>query len=57
MKSALSQGYKSTAVYGNEGGAGRAIKDSGIPREELFNTTKVNATKVMKRQLPHLRNY
>ncbi len=44
VKSALSKGYKSidtAAVYGNEEGVGRAIKDSGIPREELFITTKV----------------
>ncbi|MGG1572785.1 aldo/keto reductase [Fictibacillus sp. NRS-1165] len=44
VKSALSKGYKSidtAAVYQNEEGVGRAIKDSGIPREELFITTKV----------------
>ncbi|MCK6256044.1 aldo/keto reductase [Fictibacillus sp. KIGAM418] len=44
VKSALSKGYKSidtAAVYGNEEGVGRAVKDSGIPREELFITTKV----------------
>jgi 2,5-diketo-D-gluconate reductase A len=29
------------AVYGNEAGVGRAIAASGIPREELFVTTKL----------------
>ena len=28
-------------MYGNEGDVGRAIKDSGVPREELFVTTKL----------------
>lgn len=41
---ALKSGYRSidtAAVYGNETGVGEAIKLSGIPREELFVTTKV----------------
>ena len=29
------------ALYGNEEGVGKGIKESGIPREELFITTKV----------------
>ncbi|TPW66596.1 aldo/keto reductase, partial [Schumannella sp. 10F1B-5-1] len=29
------------AVYGNEIGVGRAIEKSGIPRDELFITTKL----------------
>lgn len=28
-------------IYGNEKGVGRAIKESNVPREELFITTKV----------------
>ncbi len=28
-------------VYGNEGEVGRAIKDSGVPREDIFVTTKL----------------
>ena len=28
-------------MYRNEGGAGAAVKKSGIPREDLFFTTKV----------------
>ncbi|KAH3685826.1 hypothetical protein WICPIJ_003204 [Wickerhamomyces pijperi] len=40
---ALKAGYRhidTAAAYGNEEEVGRAIKDSGIPREELFITTK-----------------
>lgn len=41
---ALKGGYRlldTAAVYGNEAGVGRAIKASGIPREEIFVTTKL----------------
>lgn len=41
---ALMSGYRlidTAAVYGNEAAVGRAIKRSGIPREELFITTKL----------------
>ncbi|MFD3704214.1 aldo/keto reductase [Nocardia sp. NPDC058658] len=41
---ALKVGYRSidtAAVYGNEEGVGRAIGESGIPRDELFITTKL----------------
>src|SRR6056297_1194895 len=41
---AFEAGYRhidTAALYGNEEGVGRAIKSSGIPREELFITTKV----------------
>jgi methylglyoxal/glyoxal reductase len=44
VKSALQAGYKSidtAAVYQNEEGVGQAIKEAGVPREELFITTKV----------------
>ncbi|MCM3706708.1 MULTISPECIES: aldo/keto reductase [Cytobacillus] len=44
VKSAIKAGYKSidtAAVYGNEEGVGQAIKEAGVPREELFITTKV----------------
>ncbi|GGI13667.1 aldo/keto reductase [Gottfriedia solisilvae] len=44
VKAALRNGYKSidtAAIYGNEEGVGQAIKDSNIPREELFITTKL----------------
>ncbi|MGO3085351.1 aldo/keto reductase [Ancrocorticia populi] len=42
--SALEAGYRSidtAAIYHNEEGVGRAIAKSGIPREELFVTTKL----------------
>ena len=41
---ALEAGYRhidTAAVYGNEEGVGRAIASSGIPRDELFITTKL----------------
>lgn len=41
---ALEAGYRSidtASIYGNERGVGKAIKESGIPREEIFLTTKV----------------
>ncbi len=41
---ALAAGYRlldTAAAYGNEEAVGRAIKNSGIPREELFVTTKL----------------
>ncbi|MBT2688756.1 aldo/keto reductase [Bacillus sp. ISL-47] len=44
VKAALKAGYKSidtAAVYQNEEGVGQAIKEAGVPREELFITTKV----------------
>lgn len=44
--SALRAGYRhidTAMVYGNEKSVGRAIKDSGIKREEIFVTTKLSA--------------
>lgn len=44
VKVALEAGYRhidTAAVYGNEESVGKAIADSGIPREELFITTKL----------------
>lgn len=41
---ALEAGYRhidTAAIYGNEEGVGRAIAASGIPRDELYITTKV----------------
>ncbi|MGT2753542.1 aldo/keto reductase [Streptococcus ovis] len=41
---ALKAGYRhidTAAYYGNEESIGRAIRDSGIPRKELFITTKL----------------
>ncbi|WP_147534769.1 aldo/keto reductase [Bacillus marasmi] len=44
VKAALNHGYISidtAAIYQNEEGVGKAIRESGIPREELFITSKV----------------
>lgn len=44
VSEALEVGYRhidTAAMYGNEEGVGRAIRASGIPRDELFVTTKV----------------
>lgn len=44
VKTALALGYRSVdtaAFYGNEVGVGKAVRESGIPREEIFVTTKV----------------
>ncbi|TJY41858.1 aldo/keto reductase [Cohnella pontilimi] len=41
---ALQAGYRSidtASMYGNEAGVGRAVRDSGVPREQVFVTTKV----------------
>ena len=41
---ALEAGYRhidTASIYGNEAGVGRAIRASGIPREEIFVTSKV----------------
>jgi 2,5-diketo-D-gluconate reductase A len=40
---ALDLGYRhidTAQAYGNEGSVGRALRDSGVPREEVFITTK-----------------
>ncbi|MET9667645.1 aldo/keto reductase [Streptomyces sp. NPDC006475] len=44
VSTALEAGYRSidtAAIYENEEGTGQAIADSGIPREDLFVTTKL----------------
>ncbi|AUH39673.1 aldo/keto reductase [Streptomyces sp. CMB-StM0423] len=44
VRTALDAGYRSidtAAVYGNEAGTGKALTGSGLPREELFVTTKL----------------
>jgi len=41
---ALETGYRSidtAAIYGNEKGTGKALTSAGVPREELFVTTKL----------------
>ncbi|NLB53358.1 MAG: aldo/keto reductase [Syntrophomonadaceae bacterium] len=44
VKDAVAAGYRSidtASVYKNEQGVGQAVRECGIPREELFITTKV----------------
>ena len=44
VESALEAGYRlidTAAAYGNEAGVGKAVKASGLPREEVFITTKL----------------
>jgi diketogulonate reductase-like aldo/keto reductase len=44
VHAALDVGYRlidTAAIYGNEVGVGKAIKASGLPREEVFITTKL----------------
>lgn len=44
VKTALEVGYRhidTASIYGNEVSVGKAIKDSGIPREEIFLTSKL----------------
>ncbi|KIL49556.1 aldo/keto reductase [Jeotgalibacillus soli] len=44
VKKAIEVGYRSidtAAIYKNERGVGKGIKAAGVPREELFITTKV----------------
>ena len=45
VSTALASGYRhidTAAMYGNERGVGQAIAESGIPRGELFVTTKLD---------------
>ncbi len=44
VKAAIDAGYRhidTAAAYGNEEGVGAGVKNSGVPRDELFITTKV----------------
>jgi diketogulonate reductase-like aldo/keto reductase len=44
VRDALSIGYRhvdTAAVYGNEESVGRAVRDSGIPRDQIFVTSKL----------------
>jgi 2,5-diketo-D-gluconate reductase A len=45
VTSALEVGYRhidTAQMYGNEKGVGEAVRNSGIPREEVFVTSKLN---------------
>jgi diketogulonate reductase-like aldo/keto reductase len=44
VRAAIAHGYRgidTAALYGNERGVGRAVRTCGVPRAELFVTTKV----------------
>jgi 2,5-diketo-D-gluconate reductase A len=44
VRTAIASGYRAidtAAVYGNETGVGEGVRASGVPREELFITTKL----------------
>ena len=44
VRAALNAGYRlidTAKLYGNEEGVGRAIRDSGLPRHDVFVTTKL----------------
>lgn len=46
VRAALKNGYRhidTAAGYGNEESVGRAIKDSGVPRDEIFVTSKLES--------------
>jgi 2,5-diketo-D-gluconate reductase A len=48
VRSALELGYRhidTAQVYGNEESVGRALRESGVPREEVFVTTKFNPSR------------
>ncbi len=44
VRAALDAGYRSidtAAAYGNQPGVGQALRESGVPRDEIFLTTKL----------------
>jgi len=47
VRAAVAMGYRhidTAQAYGNERGVGEAIRDCGVPRDELFVTTKLDAS-------------
>jgi 2,5-diketo-D-gluconate reductase A len=45
VRTALDAGYRhidTAQMYGNEEGVGRAVRGSGLPREDVFVTTKLD---------------
>lgn len=55
VRYALDAGYRhidTAKVYENEAQVGKAVKDSGIPREQLFITTKLWTDSMRSRQVP-----
>ena len=59
MFQAIQTGYRlidTAAAYGNEEAVGRAIKRSGVAREDLFVTTKLWITDAGDELTPRLSN-
>ena len=57
VETALEIGYRhidTAQMYGNEAEVGDAIRESGVPRDEIFLTTKVWPDKFRKGDLPAL---
>ena len=57
VSEAIEVGYRAidtAQYYLNEGGVGRAVAKSGIPREEIFITTKVWISNVREKTLPSI---
>jgi 2,5-diketo-D-gluconate reductase A len=57
VASAIKTGYRlidGAFIYGNEAGLGEGLKRSGVPRDEIFVTTKVwnNVDKAATRHAP-----
>ena len=53
VEDAISVGYRSidtAAMYYNEKGVGDAVRACGVPREELFITTKICAPAIRRRK-------
>jgi 2,5-diketo-D-gluconate reductase A len=49
VRDALEAGYRhidTATMYGNEAEVGRALRDSGVPRDEVFLTTKLPPERV-----------
>ena len=54
VASALESGVRlidTAYMYGNETEIGRAIRDSSVPREEIFVITKIYPTHITKRMM------
>ena len=56
VRTALDNGYRhidTATLYVNEKPVGKAIRESGIPREEIFVTTKLWGSDILKNRIQH----
>ena len=56
VRTAIDNGYRhidTATLYVNEKPVGRAIRESGIPREEIFLTTKLWGSDILKNRVQH----